>query len=145
MPSINFFEEDIKFNLPQKVKVKTWIKNVIQKEGVSFNEINFIFCSDPYLKEINQAYLQHDYFTDIVTFDNSEEEGVLEGDIFISIDRIQENSLEFSITFDQELRRVLIHGVLHLIGYGDKSPDEQVHMRQKEDEYVSLYTTLNQS
>ena len=145
MPAINFFEEDIKFNLPQKAKTKAWIKNVVAKEGASIEELNFILCSDPYLKQVNIDYLQHDYFTDIITFDNSEEEGVLEGDIFISIDRIKENSQDFDAPFEQELRRVIIHGVLHLIGYGDKSEDEQLQMRKKEDEYLSLYASLNQS
>lgn len=145
MPAINFFEEDIKFNLPQKLKIRSWIKNVVKNEGASITEINYIFCSDPFLKQVNIDYLQHDYFTDIITFDNSEEEGVLEGDIFISIDRIRENSTDYSDTFDQELRRVIIHGVLHLIGYRDKSDSEQKQMRQKEDQYLSLYTSLNQS
>lgn len=145
MPSINFFEEDVTFKLPQKTSIKTWIKKVVQEEGARLHELNFIFCSDPYLKQVNVEYLDHDYFTDIITFDNSEEEGILEGDIFISIDRVQDNSQQFSTSFDTELRRVIIHGVLHLIGYGDKSNDEQTLMRQKEDQYVSLYSSLNQS
>lgn len=145
MPVVNFFEEDIKFKLPQKTIIRSWIKNVVQKEGANISEINYIFCSDPYLRQVNVEYLQHDYFTDIITFDNSEVEGTLEGDIFISIDRIRENSTDFSDSFDQELRRVIIHGVLHLLGYRDKSDDEQTLMRQKEDQYLSLYTSLNQS
>ena len=144
MPVINFFEEDIKFNLSQKRKIRNWIKKVAEKEGVSVAEINYVFCSDPYLKQVNVEFLQHDYFTDIITFDNSEE-GTLEGDIFISIDRIRENSSDYSSNFDQELRRVIIHGVLHLIGYRDKTADEENQMRQKEDEYLSLYGSMNQS
>ncbi|WP_225000093.1 rRNA maturation RNase YbeY [Cesiribacter sp. SM1] len=145
MPVINFFEEDIQFKLPQKTKIRTWIKNVVKTEGADISEINYIFCSDPYLKQVNIDYLQHDYFTDIITFDNSDQEEILEGDIFISIDRIRENSTDFSSSFDQELRRVIIHGVLHLLGYRDKSADEQTQMRQKEDQYLSLYASLNQS
>lgn len=145
MPIINFFEEDITFKFPQKAKTKVWIKNVAQKEGAVIDELNFIFCSDTYLKDINIQYLQHDYFTDIITFDNSEEEKNLTGDIFISIDRIKENSQSFSTTFEQELRRVIIHGVLHLIGFGDKTEEEQKQMRQKEDQYLSLYNSTNQS
>ncbi|AHM61402.1 metalloprotein [Flammeovirgaceae bacterium 311] len=145
MPAINFFEEDIDYKLPQKTKIRSWIKNVVKNEGASIAEVNYIFCSDPYLKQVNIDYLQHDYFTDIITFDNSEEEGILEGDIFISIDRIKENSEDYSNSFNQELRRVIVHGVLHLIGYRDKSETEQAQMRQKEDQYLSLYTSLNQS
>jgi probable rRNA maturation factor len=145
MPQINFFSEDISYNLPNKVKTRNWIKKVVLEEGVSIRELNFIFCSDPYLKQLNKDYLQHDYFTDIVTFDNGDEEGFLEGDLFISLDRITENSQEYAVSIDHELRRVMIHGVLHLIGYGDKSESEQVRMRQKEDEALSLYSQLNQS
>ncbi|EMR03103.1 rRNA maturation RNase YbeY [Cesiribacter andamanensis] len=145
MPQINFFSEDIDFTLSNKLKTRSWIKKVCQEEGVSVRELNVIFCSDPYLRQLNKEYLQHDYFTDIVTFDNAEEEGVLEGDLFISIDRIQENSQDYAISTDQELRRVIIHGVLHLLGYGDKSEAEQTLMRQKEDACLSLYASLNQS
>jgi probable rRNA maturation factor len=145
MSQINFFSEDISYNLPNKGKTRDWIKKIVRKEGVSIRELNFIFCSDPYLRQLNKEYLQHDYFTDIVTFDNSEEEGFLEGDLFISLDRITENSQDFAVPVDHELRRVIIHGVLHLIGYGDKSESEQARMRQKEDEALSLYAILNQS
>ncbi len=145
MPAINFFEEDVKLNLPQKSKYKAWIKNTVSKEGAKIQELNFIFCSDEYLKEVNVTYLQHDYFTDIITFDNSENPGLLEGDIFISTDRIKENSQDFKSTFEEELRRVIIHGVLHLLGFKDKSDAEQQQMRQKENEYLSLYNLLNQS
>lgn len=145
MPAINFFEEDISFNLPQKTLIKQWIKNVAQQEGAKVKELNFIFCSDPYLKQVNLDYLQHDYFTDIITFDNSEKDKLLEGDIFISVDRIKENSQQFSVSFEQELRRVIIHGVLHLLHYGDKTENEKQLMRQKEDASLYLYDNLNQS
>lgn len=139
MPAINFFEEDVSFKFPQKTKTKAWINNTALQEGSKIQELNFIFCSDNYLKEVNVEYLQHDYFTDIITFDNSEAAGVLEGDIFISIDRVRENSQEFASSFEEELRRVIIHGVLHLLGYGDKSSAEQEQMREKENQYLSLY------
>ena len=145
MPSINFFEEDTVYKVPQKTKIRDWIKLIAQQEGVIITEINYILCSDLYLKQVNIDYLQHDYFTDIITFDNSEEEGEIEGDIFISIDRIKENSISYSSSFDQEFRRVLIHGVLHLLGYTDKTVDDQLRMRQKENECLSLYPVANQS
>src|ERR1700712_1419742 len=121
MPSINFFEEDISFKLKKKTLVKKWIKATIEAEGFLLNELNYIFCSDQYLLEINQQYLDHDTYTDIVTFDNSEEEGTIEGDIFLSIDRIRENALKFGTGEVNELHRVIIHGALHLLGYKDKS------------------------
>lgn len=139
MPAINFFEEDVTFKFPQKARIKTWITKAVFKEGSTIQELNFIFCSDSYLKAVNIEYLQHDYFTDIITFDNSEEDGKLEGDIFISIDRVRDNSQEFSFSFEEELRRVMIHGVLHLLGYKDKSAKDQHLMREKENEYLSLY------
>lgn len=145
MPTINFFAEDIDFNLPHKLKTKNWIKKVVQQEGAKINELTYIFCSDPYLRQVNKEYLQHDYFTDIVTFDNSEEENIVEGDLFISIDRIRVNSQDYEQPFEHELRRVIIHGVLHLLGYSDKTEEAQEVMRQKEDHYLSLYAALNQS
>lgn len=133
MPKIQFFFEDISFKLKNKNKLREWIKNVVLDNGAKIKEINYIFCSDEYLKQVNIDYLDHHYYTDIITFDNSENEGVLEGDIFISIDRIQENSLNFSKNFQDELHRVLIHGVLHLLGFSDKEEDEALEMRKQED------------
>ena len=138
MPSINFFEEDISFKLKNKTTVKQWVKATIEAEGYKLKELNYIFCSDQYLLTINQQYLNHDTYTDIVTFDNSEKDGIIEGDIFISIDRIRENAAKFSSGEVNELHRVIIHGVLHLIGYGDKSNSSKKQMREKEDAYLSL-------
>src|SRR6195952_1430311 len=137
MPSINFFEEDISFKLKKKTLVKKWIKATIEAEGFLLNELNYIFCSDQYLLEINQQYLDHDTYTDIVTFDNSEEEGIIVSDIFISIERIRENAGKFNVTETTELHRVIIHGVLHLLGYKDKSPGDKQKMTEKEDFYLS--------
>ena len=133
MPKIQFFTEDISFQLRNKTKIREWLKNIVLENGAKIRELNYIFCSDEYLKQVNIDYLDHHYYTDIITFDNSEEEGVLEGDIFISIDRIKENSLEFSRSFEDELHRVLVHGVLHLIGFSDKEESEAIEMRKKED------------
>src|ERR1041385_1199276 len=115
MPSINFFEEDISFKLKNKTTVKQWVKATIEAEGYKLKELNYIFCSDQYLLTINQQYLNHDTYTDIVTFDNSEKDGIIEGDIFISIDRIRENAVKFSSGEVNELHRVIIHGALPLL------------------------------
>ena len=137
MPSINFFEEDISFKLKNKPGVKQWIKATIETEGFRLKELNYIFCSDQYLLQINQQYLDHDTYTDIVTFDNSEKEGIIEGDIFISIDRIRENAIKFDSGEENELHRVIIHGALHLLGYQDKKAESKKIMTGKEDHYLS--------
>ncbi|RAW03167.1 rRNA maturation RNase YbeY [Pseudochryseolinea flava] len=138
MPSIKYFAEDIVFKLPHPRKTTTWIKEVIGQEGFSLGEVNFIFCSDKHLHTINVEYLDHDTYTDIITFDNSEEKNLIEGDIFISIDRIRENAILFQNEFDRELHRVIIHGVLHLLGYTDKTKAKKKVMTNKEDECLSL-------
>lgn len=134
---INFFNEDIQFTLKNKVQIRKWIRKSIENEGFKLGELNFIFCSDGYLLQINQEYLKHDTYTDIITFDNSELSEIISGDIFISIDRIIENAEKFQINFDNELHRVMIHGVLHLMGYPDKKREEKVIMTSKEDYYLT--------
>ncbi|GAA4928255.1 rRNA maturation RNase YbeY [Mucilaginibacter defluvii] len=136
MPAINFFEEDIKFKLKQKTQVRQWIKETIEAEGYKLKELNYIFCSDAYLIEINRQYLNHDTYTDIVTFDNSEIEGDIVGDIFISVERTRENAAKFNVADADELHRVIIHGTLHLLGYPDKKPADKKIMTQKEDFYL---------
>jgi rRNA maturation RNase YbeY len=138
MPLINFFEEDIHFKLKNKTGVKQWIKSTIETEGYNLKELNYIFCSDQYLLQINRQYLDHDTYTDIVTFDNSDKKGIIEGDIFISIDRIRENAIKFNSGEVNELHRVIIHGALHLVGYQDKKPENKKLMTGKEDHYLSL-------
>ncbi|MES2810067.1 MAG: rRNA maturation RNase YbeY [Bacteroidota bacterium] len=137
MPVINFFEEDITYKLKDKIKVRRWITDTIKAEGYKLDELNYIFCSDAYLLQINQQYLNHDTFTDIVTFDNAEEDGVITGDIFISIPRTQENAEKFKVSATDELHRVLIHGALHLLGYLDKKPADKQKMTEKEDYYLA--------
>ena len=138
MPSVNFFNEDIVFTLKNKIKVKDWIKSTIKAEGYALQELNYIFCSDQYLLQINQQYLDHDTYTDIITFDNSDKHKVIIGDIFISIERIRENAVKFNSGLENELHRVIIHGALHLLGYQDKKADSKKLMTQKEDQYLSL-------
>lgn len=137
MPAIDFFEEDINFKLKNKALVRQWIKDTIRAEGFKLNSITYIFCSDDYLLNINRQYLNHDTFTDIITFDNSERDHVVLGDIFISIDRIRENAIKFNVTETTELHRVIIHGVLHLLGYTDKSAPDKQKMTEKEDFYLA--------
>jgi probable rRNA maturation factor len=136
MPAISFFEEDISYKLKNKKKAKQWIKDTIAAEGYKLGQLNYIFCSDAYLLNINQQYLDHDTYTDIITFDNSEKEKVITGDIFISIDRILENAAKFNQSVIDELHRVIIHGVLHLLGYKDKTPEDNKKMTKMEDHYL---------
>ena len=135
---VYFFEEDIRFSLEVEEKTREWVENVIEKENRVIGDLNFIFCSDEHLHQINLQYLNHDTFTDIITFDNSEKVEEVSGDIFISIDRVKANAEELGLPFNQELHRVIIHGVLHLIGYNDKTEQEQQQMREKEDACLSL-------
>ena len=137
--AILFFEEDIKFSLNQKNKYKKWLKNVALQENYQIQELNYIFCSDEYLFQINQQYLNHQTYTDIITFDNSEKPKIIEGDIFISIERITENALREKNSFEKEMLRVMSHGLLHLMGYKDKNPKEKTIMSQREDESISLF------
>lgn len=137
MPAIQFFEEDISYKLKNKALVRQWIKDTITAEGFKLKELTYVFCSDAYLLPLNQQYLDHDTLTDIITFDNSEVEGEILGDIFISIERVRENAVKFNITETDELHRVIIHGALHLLGYTDKSVVTKKKMTQKEDEYLA--------
>lgn len=143
MPAISFFEEDIQFKLKNKAQVRQWITDTIIAEGYKLKELTYIFCSDAYLLQINQQYLDHDTYTDIITFDNSEEEGRIIGDIFISVERIRENASKFKVSETDEIHRVIIHGVLHLLGYTDKTALSKEKMTQKEDEYLSKRSFIN--
>lgn len=132
---ITFLTEDITFGLKEKLKHKAWLKDAAKAEGFAIGELNYIFCSDAYLLDINQKYLGHDTLTDIVTFDNSEDLKMIEGDIFISIERVRENAIKFD-TKDTELKRVMVHGLLHLAGYKDKDKAQKELMRNKENEHL---------
>lgn len=136
---IVFFNEDIDFKFQGKNKFKSWLKKVADKEGFRINNLNYIFCSDEYLHKINLEYLDHDTYTDIITFDNSEKETTIEGDIFVSIERVRENSQVLDTVFGEEVKRVVIHGLLHLCGYHDHTPEDKAEMRKLESEYISIF------
>ena len=135
---INFFSEEYAFTLKQKTLVRNWINQTILEEGFRLGELNFIFSGDEYVLKINRDYLNHDTYTDIITFDNSEEEKLIVSDIFISIERIRENSMKFNVSERDELHRVMIHGTLHLLGYPDKGKEAKKVMTANEDHYLSL-------
>ena len=136
MAKINFYTEDTNYSLKNKRLIKKWIKETIAAESYALQELNFILCSDAYLLRINQDFLQHDDFTDVITFDNSEALKTVFGDIFISIDRIKENAAQFKAATADELCRVMIHGTLHLLGYKDKTKAAKIEMTGKEDFYL---------
>ncbi len=138
MAAVNYFTEGIRFKLEHPRKTAAWVKKVILKEKSSLKNLNFIFCSDDALLMRNKEFLNHTTYTDIITFDNSENEGEIEGDIFISVDRVRENASKFNQSFGHELHRVMIHGVLHLLGYNDKSAKQKTVIREKEDACLSL-------
>ena len=139
---INFFTEEIDFKLKNKKLLRTWIEETITAENHILREINYIFCSDAYLLKINQDYLQHDTYTDIITFNNSEKEKEIVSDIFISIERVSENASTYNISVLQELNRVMIHGALHLSGYKDKSAKDKKLMTEKENFYLAQLSVL---
>ncbi len=133
---IHFFFENIteqNFSIYQN-----WLENIILAEGKKLGTINYIFCNDDFLLKINQDYLQHNYYTDIITFDYVQGK-IISGDIFVSLPRISDNSIELSTNLEEELRRVLAHGILHLCGYQDKSEIQQAEMRKKEDFYLQKW------
>ena len=135
---IQFCTEDITFSLQEKLKHKAWLNEVAKQEGKKILELSYVFCSDEYLLQINQEYLNHDTLTDIVTFDNSEDPKKIEGDVFISIDRVKENGEKLG-TSETELERVMVHGLLHLLGYKDKKKEDKALMTEKEDFYIKQY------
>ena len=135
---IYFYQQESNYILKQKNILRNWINRTILTEGHQLQILNFIFCSDEYLLKINEQYLHHDTYTDIITFDNSETPNNIAGDIFISIDRIRENAKFFKTTFSNELHRVVIHGTLHLLGYADKTAKAKKLMTEKEDKYLNL-------
>lgn len=134
---VSYFFEETDFLLKGKVKNNKWLRLVAESEIRKLGDINIIFCSDNYILDINQRFLSHDYFTDIITFDYCEGDK-LSGDLFISVDSVKENSIQYGTEFNDELNRVMVHGILHLIGYDDHTKAQQKQMRQKEDYYLSL-------
>lgn len=130
------FEDVDDFSINEN-ELTNWFSNVCSSENHTLGDISIIFCSDEYLLEMNKTHLDHDYYTDIITFDYTDNK-IVSGDLFISIDRVRENALDFNVSFNHELHRVLIHGILHLCGYKDKSDDDEKLMRSKENDALSL-------
>lgn len=133
---VEIFHENTNDLALDPVEIENWLNKVCVAEGKELGDLNVIFCSDSYLLELNIKHLEHDYYTDIITFDYSEES--ISGDLFISIDRVEDNANSYKVPFSEELNRVIAHGVLHLIGYGDKSEAEAATMRIKESEALKL-------
>ena len=134
---VSFFFENTAFKLKGKTRIKQWLRLVAESEVYTLGNISVIFCSDNYILDINQRYLQHDYFTDIITFDYTQGTKI-SGDLFVSVDSVKENSVEYGVEFEDELHRVIVHGILHLIGYDDHTEEDIRVMRSKEDYYLSL-------
>lgn len=132
---IEFFFEDVDFELPEKERLSEWLQSTAAAEGKPVFEVNYIFSSDEYLRGINVEYLDHDYYTDIITFDYSDG-ALMRGEMYISSERVAENAREHGVSFMHELCRVMVHGILHIAGYGDKTPEQEATMREKEDFYL---------
>ncbi|BDS13729.1 rRNA maturation RNase YbeY [Aureispira anguillae] len=141
---LTFYSEDIDFELAEVEKIKNWLKGVIKNENWTLGGLTYIFCSDAYLHKMNVEHLDHDTYTDVITFQYSEE--VVEGDVFISVERTNENATTFGVSAAHELYRVMVHGLLHLMGYKDKSPADKTLMTAKENQYLQVlekYSTTN--
>ena len=138
MPSINFLSEGIKFKPKNQSKLKNWITRIVKSEGRGLSSLAYIFCQDSFLLTINKDFLKHKTLTDIITFDYSEG-GDIDGEIYISVERVKENALKFEKSFDEELRRVIVHGVLHILGFNDKTLAQKSAMRKKEEACLSLW------
>lgn len=139
--AIRFSSLNEKFELSEASNVKKWIAEVVKRREKSVGNISYLFCDDEYMLEVNRQYLDHDTYTDIITFDYVVA-NLISGDIFISVDRVGENARLFGVEFERELRRVVIHGVLHLLGQGDKSDAEAAEMRRQEEEALSLWNAM---
>jgi len=132
------FNYETDFELENETQYEDWISRIIESEGFDEGEINFIFCDDEYLHKINVEYLDHDTLTDIISFDYTVG-NLIQGDIFVSVERVQDNANDFNVSFEEELKRVLSHGVLHYCGYKDKSPKDEALMRSKEEEKMQMF------
>ena len=132
------FNYETEFELENEAHYEDWISRIIHSEGFDEGEINYIFCDDEYLHKINVEYLDHDTLTDIISFDYTVG-NLIQGDIFVSVERVKDNANDFSVSFKEELKRVLSHGVLHYCGYKDKSPKDEALMRSKEEEKMQMF------
>jgi probable rRNA maturation factor len=138
-PNIHFFFKNVTVGLPERTKLKRFIQTIFRREGKKLKSLNYVFCSDEKLLKINKTYLKHDFYTDIVTFDLSENSRQVTGEVYISVDRVRENANLFKTTLREELLRVIFHGALHLCGYEDRSPRQKALMRRKENFYLMNY------
>ena len=138
---ISYYNEDISFTFKGKTFNNRWLRMVAESEIRRIGDLSIIFCSDNYILDVNMRYLQHDYFTDIITFDYCEKD-ILSGDLFISIDSVRENAAYYGVAFADELDRVMVHGLLHLIGYDDHTEEEITTMRSKENYYLKMKAAL---
>jgi probable rRNA maturation factor len=136
--AINFYNQDINFNLKEKNRIKSWIKGIISLNGKKLGELNYIFVSEKTILDLNNTYLKHNYFTDIITF-NYNDANLISGDIFISTETVASNAKQFNNSFIEELNRVIIHGVLHLLGFNDQTDDEQTIMTEQENLCLRLF------
>lgn len=137
--AVQFSAHEVKVKINNRTKLKAFLKSLFEREGQQLRRLQYVFCSDAYLLEMNQQFLQHDTYTDIITFELSEVPDETVGEIYISIDRVRENAKKFEVGEEQELHRVIFHGALHLCGYKDKTKVEAAKMRQMEDECLRLY------
>ena len=137
--SINFFKDATKFKLEKRKELRRWIHEVVKSENCTLEWINFIFCDDGILAEMNNKYLNHNFLTDILTFSFSDRSVDVSGEIYISVQRLRENAFKYKVGFENELHRVMIHGILHLLGYKDSTKNERINMRMKEDFYLSFF------
>ncbi|MGF1532976.1 MAG: rRNA maturation RNase YbeY [Bernardetiaceae bacterium] len=133
---IQFFNEDVDFDLPQEAQIARQLDLLCQEQQRPIGQLNYIFCSDEFLFSLNQEYLDHDTYTDIITFDQSEDGHTIEGDVFISVERVAENAEHFGVNFEREMARVIVHGLLHLLGLSDKTPQDEAEMRAAEDDFL---------
>ncbi len=140
--TIHFFYEAVSFKLARPNLIARWVKTITQQEGRNISILNYIFCTDEYLHQINLQYLAHDTLTDIITFDQTENAENIEGDIFISIERVKENANHYKIPLEEELHRVMIHGLWHLLGYNDHTPEEKGQMRSLENQALQTLSQL---
>jgi rRNA maturation RNase YbeY len=138
MGAIRYFYEQTRFRMAQPIKVRQWLKRVARQEGWDIANLNYIFCSDAYLLSLNQSHLRHNTLTDVITFQYHQSGQPIEGDVFISIPRVRENAKKFGSPFTDELHRVMVHGLLHLMGYADKRPADKKRMQKKETACLSL-------
>ncbi len=143
---VKYYNDESPYRLPQKRLVGRWLKQVAEAEGFHLEAVNYIFCSSAKHRQMNVEFVGHDYFTDIITFDYGNlKEGYIQGDIFIDVETVRDNARIYHTTFRREMLRVVVHGVLHLCGQKDKSPRAEKQMHAKEDRYLALFDTLNQT